>query len=224
MTICRGLPAVLLMTWLVAAPASAQTSQGAIASGAISATAADSKTSLSFSASAGYRFNRAMGLTIEFASAPSIESESSRIDVTLLQSFGAFGLDRLAAPGFERSDDSGSLTSFTVNVRLEMPTTSRHVLPYAVAGGGVANVKESFNVFYALPAATASVIGIPVPIPPINRSFTESSTDLALTLGGGVSLLKGDHLSFDIDLRYLRLLGNEDRDIGRFGGGVSYRF
>jgi opacity protein-like surface antigen len=47
---------------------------------------------------------------------------------------------------------------------------------------------------------------------------------MALTLGGGVSLLAGEHLSIDVDLRYLRILDTRNRNIGRFGAGASYRF
>jgi opacity protein-like surface antigen len=224
-TLCRGIGATLLTAWLIAPPpASAQTFQGAIVSGAAGVTAAESKTSPSISASAGYRFNRGIAFTIELASVPSIDSQG-RIDIGRLDTILGFGdLGGLPRIGFTGSDDSGSLTSFTANLRLEMPTLASRVLPYAVLGGGVANVKESFTVVYSVPVLAASFIGAPVPIEPITYNFRESSTDMALTLGGGVSLLTGKHLSFDIDLRYLHLLGYEDRDVGRFGAGVSYRF
>jgi opacity protein-like surface antigen len=64
--------------------------------------------------------------------------------------------------------------------------------------------------------------GIPVVIPP--RTIMQSSTDLALTLGGGVSLLVTAHLSIDVDLRYARLIAHRDLDVGRLGVGLSYRF
>ena len=59
-----------------------------------------------------------------------------------------------------------------------------------------------------------------IPPQPVERS----STDLALTLGGGVSVLVVDHVSVDVDLRYLRLIGPRDLNVGRFGIGASYRF
>jgi len=208
---------------LLASRAPAQTSQGAIVSGSIGVTAAENQTSLSFSGSGGYRFNRGIALTIELASVPSIESEvSTRLDLPLLREvspllgFGDLGIDD--------EGDSGSLTTFTANLRLEMPTTARRILPYAVIGGGVANVKERFRIIYSYPPSLAAFTAIALPIAPIVQNFRESSTDMALTLGGGVSILQGNHLSYDIDLRYLHLIGYEDRDIGRFGAGVSYRF
>lgn len=209
----RGFGAALVATGVIAGPASAQTAQGAIVSGVISAVAVDSNTSLAIAAAAGYRFNRAMALTIELTYVPSLESEPDfGIPIPLIRGISQF-----------RNHD-GRLTLFTTNIRLEMPTTSRRVLPYAVLGGGVANIRQSFDVVFALPALATALIGFPIPPGPIIDSYADSSTDLALTLGGGVSVLRGDHVSFDVDLRYLRLLGYEDRNVGRFGAGVSYRF
>ena len=76
--------------------------------------------------------------------------------------------------------------------------------------------------------------GIPVVIEP--QSVTQSSTDLALMAGGGISLLAAAHVSIDVDFRYLRFMADQttrrldptdsprDRNIGRFGVGISYRF
>ena len=83
-------------------------------------------------------------------------------------------------------------------------------------GGGVANIKETFALQTAVPA------GLPVVMAP--QAETQSSTALALTAGGGVSVLIAPRLSIDLDLRYLRLIADRDRDVGRFGVGVSYRF
>jgi hypothetical protein len=55
---------------------------------------------------------------------------------------------RRSAPAFSRTyyccgifDDSGSsATVFTTNVRLEVPTTSKRIIPFVTAGGGVAAV------------------------------------------------------------------------------------
>jgi hypothetical protein len=43
-------------------------------------------------------------------------------------------------------------------------------------------------------------------------------------LGGGVSFLTNDRWSFDVDARYVGIFGQRDAQIGRFGGGVTYRF
>jgi opacity protein-like surface antigen len=47
---------------------------------------------------------------------------------------------------------------------------------------------------------------------------------MALTLGGGASILVTDHLAVDADLRVLKLLAETGRTVGRFQVGASYRF
>jgi opacity protein-like surface antigen len=130
----------------------------------------DSNSDVSMTASAGYRFNRTFGLGVELTLIPSLPHN--------LPSYYPFV--RIDNPG-------GSITVFTTNVRLEIPTT-------------------------------------PAPIPDIRAPFTVSRTDLALTVGGGVSIVAIGNMTIDVDLRYLHLLGDEDQSIGRFGAGVSYRF
>ena len=188
----------------------AQPQQGAIVSGVVGAAAVQSNTDVVISVAAGYRFNRVFGLGLELTSVPSLS-----IDPIFLR-FGSSAFDDL----------SGSMTVFTTNVRLEVPTTSPRVVPYAVAGGGVANVTEGFGPVIAYDVllrtslqSTPAPIIVPQPTP-----YLFSTTNLALTAGGGVSILVGGHLSADVDVRYLRLMGDEDRNIGRFCGGVSYRF
>ena len=125
---------------------------------------------------------------------------------------------RFPASNGSVSGSGGRATIFTTNARIDLPTLTTRVSPYVVGGGGVANLKERFTI-----AGPASVAGsIPVVIPP--RAATQSSTALALTLGGGVSLLAARHLSVDIDLRYARLIASHDLNITRFGVGLSYRF
>ncbi|MBI4485540.1 MAG: hypothetical protein HY655_05965 [Acidobacteria bacterium] len=54
--------------------------------------------------------------------------------------------------------------------------------------------------------------------------ITSSTVDMALTLGGGLSVRVARQLMVDADLRMFRLLGQDDRNAGRFGVGVRYRF
>lgn len=212
--------ALLIAVLMFAVTADAQPQEGAVVSAVVGVAAVNSGTDVVVAVSAGYRFNRVFGLGIELTSVPSLSSD--------------FQFPRI--PSFAFDDDDGSMTVFTTNVRLEIPTTSARVVPYAEAGGGVANVEEHFPVFIAYevfptsisatpPATVASSTltgSVPLIYPP--RSYPFSTTSLALTAGGGVSILAGRHLSIDVDLRYLRLMDAEDRDVGRFGAGVSYRF
>jgi 3-hydroxyacyl-CoA dehydrogenase len=45
-----------------------------------------------------------------------------------------------------------------------------------------------------------------------------------MTLGGGLDVRVASQLSIEADLRLFRLMGETDRNVGRFGVGVRYRF
>src|SRR5688572_13283920 len=151
---------------LAACPAWAQPAQGPIASGIVGATVVDSNANVSFTASAGYRFNSAMGLGIELTFVPTLEPDLP------------FGIPTvpygLTSPRF--SEREGRATIFTTNLRLEMPTTSRRIVPFALAGGGVANLKESYDVTYSylsplVFSAELDALGLVAPFPrPLPRS------------------------------------------------------
>jgi hypothetical protein len=143
-------------------------------------------------------------------------SIESRTEMSGAAAIG-FRVNRLAGIGMEVAMD-GRATIFTTNVRIDIPMITPRVIPYVIAGGGVANLKERF----AITPSPAVSPALPVVIPP--QLVTQSSTDLALTAGGGVSLLVAAHLSLDLDVRYARLIGDHDRNVGRFGVGFSYRF
>jgi opacity protein-like surface antigen len=205
---------VLALCVMTASPLWAQPALGPIVSGAVSGIAIDENAGLAFSGAAGYRFNRAFGMGVEILSMPSLE-------------IGRPG--PLSGNGIriDYADPSTRLTVFTANVRLEVPTTSQRVLPYVVAGGGIASVQERVDVIIAIetPFLTIPEIRYPTIYPPPTWSpYVFSSTELALTFGGGVSLPAGGHFSVDVDLRYLRLVADRDRNVGRFGLGASYRF
>lgn len=210
----------LFLAALLAPPsvANAQTQSGAIANVNIAAAAGDGTEGIAISGGVGYRFNRSIGFGIELTHLPSLESEFHRLYG------GRFG-------GFDDDDDEGNATIFTTNVRVEIPTTMRRILPYVTGGGGVASVTEAYSVIYALPAieATSSSLSaiFPVPYPGIlpGPSVIQNTTvAMALTLGGGASVLLTDHLSVDIDVRAFRFVSDTGRTMGRFGVGASYRF
>jgi opacity protein-like surface antigen len=214
MTSLRSIAALLMLFSLCASTGAAQSTSGAIVGGTVGVAVVDSNTDLSVTASAGYRFNRAFGLGVELTAVPSLPRN--------LPDYYPFA----------RIDNaSGSITTFTTNVRLEIPTTPARIIPFVVMGGGVANVKERADVIIAYPPIDVSILGFPrevtsliYPPPDIRSPYTISTTELALTVGGGVSILAVHGMSIDVDLRYLHLMGTEDRSVGRFGAGVSYRF
>jgi len=206
MTPFRSAALVILFS-LCAANGFAQSNSGAIVGGTAGVAVVESNADVSITASAGYRFNRAFGLGAELTLMPSLPRS--------LPDYYPF----------VRIDDAGgSITAFTTNVRLEIPTTPERIIPYVVVGGGVANVKQTADVIIqGVPTDVIPLI-FPSPIPDIRAPFSVSTTNLALTVGGGVSILATHGMAIDIDLRYLHLMGDEDQSIGRFGAGVSYRF
>ncbi len=209
---------------LAAASASAQTSGGALVSGAITAAVTESEVQPSIQGFIGYRFNRALGIGVELAWLPTAEQD----------------LPLPLRPWYS-GEGEGDILTFTTNVRVEIPTAFRRVLPFVVGGGGVASVSRDYDVRildapYPLtglnaepgrrerrgitrPLPTSLVFPSIFPPPP-----SPTSTGLALTLGGGASLLVTDRLSFDVDLRALHIRGAARQTIGKFGVGASYRF
>lgn len=186
--------------------------QGAIVHGAVSAAIADGNTAAAVSGGVAYRFNRALGFGVEFAR----HFDAPAGDVSIYRCCG----------------DDWRLSSFTTNVRLEVPTVSPRVIPFVIAGGGVAAVSRSYGVVYfadlvnslQLPLAAS---GLDLGILPGPTDYRYTTTSMALTLGGGASLLLTQHLGVDVDLRAVHLLqdgSSGDTTIGRFGVGLSYRF
>jgi hypothetical protein len=105
---------------------SAQTDHGALVSGQAAVAVTGWTTAPAISAFIGYRFNRAMGIGVEITSAPSLEPDFER------------DLPRITLP-FGYDEPEGALTVFTTNVRVEIPTVSRRVVPYVVGGGGLSS-------------------------------------------------------------------------------------
>jgi len=208
----RFAAAFLTVALSLALPGIAQ-AQGALAHASVAAAISDGKTSSAFGGGVAWMFNRAFGFGIELSHLPSLSS-------SLPRTYYCCGI----------FDDTGSsATVFTTNVRLEVPTTSRRIIPFVTAGGGVAAVTQSYGVIYAL-AADAERLGAPagllntIPILPGPADVESTSTNMALTLGGGASFLVTGHVGIDADLRVLHIMGNDSRNVGRFGAGVSYRF
>jgi opacity protein-like surface antigen len=169
-------------------------------------------------------FARPMSAASQGVVASGVVSAASIGSSTEMAAAAAIGfhVNRLASIGLELTSVpamgvDGRAAIFTTNVRVDIPAISARFVPYVIAGGGVAHVRETVAT-----AASDPVPGLPVVIPP--RSVTESSTALALTSGGGVGMLVGAHVSIDVDLRYMRLIAARDRNVARFGAGLSYRF
>ena len=198
---------------------------GATAAASVAVTNMTSRTEWTFAGSAGYRFNRMVGFEIEATAVPTLKAPFPTGDVTI-QNAAAGSLSGFTTiaifPGPTYTNLNGRAVFFTSNVRVELPTTVAAVTPFFVAGGGVGTVRHSAD--FTFPIAITQVVGGVPGIRTTSEPVSTSSTDLALTIGGGISVRAASHVSIDGDLRYFRLMGTADTNAGRFGVGVRYRF
>ena len=221
MTVLRkALPAILILL-MSAWPRPAYAQSGAIVNGAIGAAVVNDATDLEVSGGIGYRFNRVLGFGIEFTHVPGLDAQGP-------YPFGPYPFSARICCGVGEQTADGHATVFTTNVRVEVPTSMRRVLPFVVGGGGIASVTEKSSVvYYAVPLVTPSAdlgASIPTPILPGPQFISTTTLAMALTLGGGASILLTDHFAIDADLRVLKLLADTGRTVGRFQAGASYRF
>jgi len=219
--------AMLLLAAVHSAPASAQTSNGGIASATVSAVSIEDGASASIAGAIGYRFNPVVALGVELMLVPRLTPDVHQIPIPL----GTFEFDGISfpSPAITTGDDGGHATIFTTNLRLTIPTRSRRLSPYLIGGAGVGTVTDNLRYTFIYPAfiltgpAAQPVIFPPLPLPR-TESIARTTTDFAATFGGGVSFLTSDHWSFDVDARYIGIFGTRDAQIGRYGGGITYRF
>jgi hypothetical protein len=224
-----------LFVFLIATTSAAADDRIASVGGTVSAVNVDSDTALSFSGSFEFRFNRVVGLELDVTLAPDLRSPFPNGPVRTLG--GSFTFSSVSpespasvqifpAPTF--ANPGGRAVIFSNNVRVTIPTTVRRLEPFFVAGGGISSVRHTADFVYnpiLLPAnqPPGVILSVP-PFRPTTQHVTSSSIDAALTLGGGVGVRTTSALWIDADLRLIRLLGYEDRNVGRFGVGARYRF
>lgn len=135
-------------------------------------------------ATLGYHFSRRAGIELEMAYVSRLGPHDSMNH--------EFRLSSLAP--------ARRLVVATANLRGEMPSRIRWLLPYVVGGVGIANVRT--------------------------RALTAATDDaLAVTAGGGIDFNVFRNMWIDVGVRYQRILAStEDLNVARFGTGVSYRF
>jgi opacity protein-like surface antigen len=219
-----------------ATSAQAQNDAGGIAGIVVSATTLEEGAHLGITGAMGYRFNRIVSLGLELTTVPSFDPELPDLPVPLPYAvtgnttvFGPTGsasnIIIPSPPTYSFGDEEGHITIFTTNLRLDVPTGSRRWFPYIVGGAGVAHVQTEFTINTTFPPFLLTEFPVArYSIPPFSEEIEQSSTDMAVTLGGGIALRAGDHLTLELDARYLAVFGYSDLQIGRFGAGVSYRF
>jgi len=226
--------ALAVVLWLFATGVFAGDDRGAGIGGFVSALNIDSGTAVSFSGSFEYRFTRVVGLEIDATLAPKLTSPfpgytilagSTSVVASAPVSETLPPLGVTIFPGPTYTNPGGRAVILSNNVRITIPTTAARIEPYFMAGGGIASVRHTADLVYnpiVLPPNPAA--GVIPTIRPVTQHVTSSAIDLALTLGGGVSVRTLEQLSIDVDLRLVRLLGTTDTNVGRFGVGAHYRF
>jgi hypothetical protein len=212
--------------------ASGQEGRGASVAGGVSATNMESRTSLSFSGAFAYHFSRVVGLELETTVVPTLRSEFPGVTIQnpvagVSSSSGIAGeLQYVIYPPPSFQNQRGRAVIFSNNVRISIPTTSTRLDPFFVAGGGIASERHTADYIYAIPRLPQPLVGVS-PIPSFtttSQRLSSSSLGLALTLGGGLSVRVAPQLAVEADLRLFRILDDQDRDVGRFGVAVRYRF
>jgi outer membrane protein with beta-barrel domain len=226
----------MLVLFGFSSAAPAQDNRSVSVGASASAANLESRTSWSVAGSFEYRFNRVAGLEVEATAIPTLKSTvspilfpASSVSSFLSVSGPAGSVTSLLRPSLfptRFENEGGRAVIFTNNVRVHIPTTADRIDPYFVAGGGIASIRRTADLVFGPLTLTPDLIalGLRVPAPSFRQPFTSSSVDLALTIGGGVSIRALPHMWIDGDLRLFRLLGDEDRNLGRFGAGVRYRF
>jgi opacity protein-like surface antigen len=207
--LARGSIAAALLLATAAPRAAAQDAPGPIVSGTIDTAITNGEANLSFAGSAGYRFNRVFGFALELSYVPSMSPGEPEVPVYFR--------------GFEQS-----LLIATNNIRLEVPTITRRVTPFVIAGVGIASVETRYSISPISTTLVADLASlgniIPTSLVLSERSYSTTSTGLAMTIGGGVGIGVTSRFSIDVDLREVHVHGSDGGDLGRFGVGASYRF
>ncbi|MDA1092787.1 MAG: outer membrane beta-barrel protein [Acidobacteria bacterium] len=212
------LGASALLTLLLSAPATAQEvpDTGGRVFGLVGGVFGDGDSAVMTSAGAGIRISRHLGLDLELFHAGDL---GLPVDPGfVIQTFG---------PAFAPVErvESSRLVSFLTRMTVEFPVADGRLWPYLTGGGGIGNLHQTLS-YRNLP--------LPRPLPQPERlvpaifpgpNFELSSTNLALTFGGGLDVRLWKGLAVGTEARYFRLLHQrEGFDFAFVTSRVSYRF
>jgi len=224
----RSLMTLLLAVALLSHGRAAAAADGALVTANVGATSIGDGLSTALTGAFAYQFTRVVGLGVEVTWVPTLTPKVPAIP-DLVAASASISPYIYPAPSIRISPQGGRAVIVTSNVRLQIPTTTSRVVPYVIAGGGAGTIRQDVSIGITFP-------GIPLPAESLfpglgslidslpSQSISTSSTSLALTLGGGINIYTTDRLAIDVDLRYLALLGDRDVHLGRFGGGITYKF
>ncbi len=172
--------------------------------------------------SIGYRFNPIVALTIEMTFLPSYTPDVPDFPTILggpVLAAGS-GLSIFPAPRINIEAEGGRATI----LHRQRPADDPH----------------AFNPFRALPRrrrrcgkcngrVTAIRTGrtlwdLDCFAPVFTETIRRTTTDFAMTLGGGLGIRLSDRWSVDVDARYMGVAGERDINTGRYGAGITFRF
>ena len=187
---------VVFVMMACATPALAQ-ENGARISGFFGSAFGEGETNIGTGGAVGYRFTPRVGFDFQAVALPDFEIEN-----------GA----------------SGRGVAFLTNFVAEFPSSARWLTPYVSGGGGVANISRL--------ASSVDNRDLPGPRRDIFRGYENridvrggSSTDVALTVGGGVDFRIWHSLSVGPNLTYMHLFGGaDDLSLTQISGKATYRF
>jgi opacity protein-like surface antigen len=161
--------------------------------GAVGGVGGDGDSAVVASVGAGIRVTKHLGIDFEVLHAGDLGLPTN-IDV-VIQTF---------AP-VERVERS-TLTSFLTKMTVEFPVGHGRIWPYITGGGGVGSLRQTVAFRNALLPSQGNDILVPAIFP--GPEFDTTSTDLALTIGGGLDVRVWRGLGIGADVRYLRLLND----------------
>jgi Outer membrane protein beta-barrel domain len=233
---------------LIAVPAFAQSTDDRVRlsfGAGVTAGAIDGEASIT--ASAGYRFVKNVSFEVEFTAA---DESANRFAIPV---FGLGNIADFGRAGDERSIrnvglqnvvrslpplgtfpvpiegfDDGSTLMMTAGFRYEIPFEGTRFRPYVSGGMGLARTEETINLALATTVTTSAAVGraganvtsSTNTFPGFDGSFSHTGVMASAGVGASLRVFKG--LSVDLNARYFRL--DRDRNLGTFGGGLSYRF
>ena len=239
---------------LVAVPAFAQSSDDRVRlsfGAGMTAGAIDGEASVA--ASAGYRFAKNLSFEVEFTAADESTNRFAipLFGLGNVVDFGRggggretirnVGLQNVARslpatatfPVPIEGFDDGSTLMMTAGFRYELPFEGTRFRPYVSGGMGLARTEETINLaVFSTPTvratvgrAAATVTSSTVTsstntVPGFDGSLSHTGVMASAGVGASLRLFKG--LWADLNARFFLL--DRDRQLGSFGGGLSYRF
>jgi opacity protein-like surface antigen len=195
-------------------------------SGTVSAGLGDGGPAPAIGVAGGFQLAPHAGLELELLWVPAQELRDQGV---VIASQLTSTLGSLVPPGVSvifptpRVDINGRTAAFLSSFVVDLPVG--RLRPYALFGGGMANVEREISVSFE---------GLPRPLLPTlifpPAEYTVSTNHLALTAGAGLDVRVWERLSVAADVRYLRLFvessGARDnlQNITRVGARTSWWF